>query len=57
MFYVEYYYDSNVSPSWLLITYALIDDEQALILIMQGIAEPAIEGQFPEVPHNVILKV
>lgn len=35
-------------------TYALMDELQARILIRDGIAEPAIEGQWPEVPCNVI---
>ena len=36
-------------------TYAMIDEEQAAILMRQGIAEPAKEGRGPEVPFNVRL--
>jgi len=35
-------------------TYQYVDELQARILIRDGIAEPAIEGQWPEVPRKVI---
>jgi hypothetical protein len=38
-------------------TYQYVDELQARVLIRGGIAEPAIEGQWPEVPRKVIENV
>lgn len=35
-------------------TYQYVDELQARILIRDGIAEHAYEGEYPEVPRNVI---